>query len=97
MILRMNVDLSKQSSQKIIREILEFMVIWLRRHTSVNCLLNQLRLQYDMSEKGDAHVTAFSQPVVNYYKCQNMQCGQIPALPKAVDCVQDLDQWLNFL
>lgn len=50
-----------------------------------------------MSEEEDAHVTAFLQLVVNYYKCQNMQCGQIPALPKAVDCVQGLDQWLDFL
>ncbi|KQK76781.1 hypothetical protein AAES_131595 [Amazona aestiva] len=66
MILYMNVDLSKQSSQQIIREMLEFVVIQLRRHTSENHFLNRLRLWYDRSEgqrsedDEDTPVTAFS-------------------------------------
>lgn len=74
MILYTNVDLSKQSSQQIIREMLEFVVIQLRRHTSESRFLNRLRLWYDMSEghmsedEEDTPVTAFSQLVVNYYK-----------------------------
>lgn len=56
MILYMNVDLSLQSSEQIIREMLVLMVIQLKRHTSVSWSLNQLWLWYDMSEEGETWV-----------------------------------------